>query len=70
MVKEKTKFRSEMNPTKLESKTANRLGKKAHEYNGVYTRLDSYGHDNNLNFKQSTHKNRNTVRLGFFFSCR
>ena len=67
MVKEKTKFRSEMNPTKLESKTANRLGKKAHEYNGVYTRLDSYGHDTNLNFKQSTHKNRNTVRLGFFF---
>ena len=56
-----------MNPTKLESKTANRLGKKAHEYNGVYTRLDSYGHDTNLNFKQSTHKNRNTVRLGGFF---
>ena len=40
MVKEKTKFRSEMNPTKLESKAANRLGKKAHEYNSVYTRLD------------------------------
>ena len=40
MVKEKTKFRSEMNPTKLESKTANRPGKKGHEYNGVYTRLD------------------------------
>ena len=29
-----------MNPTKLESKTADRPGKKAHEYNGVYTRLD------------------------------
>ena len=40
MVKEKTEFRSEMNPTKLESKTTNRPSKKAHEYNGVYTRLD------------------------------
>ena len=29
-----------MNPTKLESKIANRLGKRAHEFNGVYTRLD------------------------------
>ena len=40
LVKEKTEFRSEMNPTKLESKTANKPGKKGHEYNGVYTRLD------------------------------
>ena len=40
MVKEKTKFRSEMNPTKLASKTADRPSKKAHEYNGIYTRLD------------------------------
>ena len=40
MVKEKTEFRSEMNPTKLELETTDRPGKKAHEYNGVYTRLD------------------------------
>ena len=29
-----------MNPTKLELETTDRPGKKAHEYNGVYTRLD------------------------------
>ena len=29
-----------MNLTKLESKTADRPGKREHEHNGVYTRLD------------------------------